>query len=43
MKSIVERQHTHILEGLKTLTEEWGWLVEVLSLVTGHHSVRENE
>ena len=43
MKSIVERQHTPILEGLNALTEERGWVVEVLPLVSGHRSVREKE
>ena len=43
MKSIAERQHTHILEGLNALAEEWGWVVEVLPLVTGQRSVREKE
>ena len=35
MKSISERQHAPILEGLNALAEEWGWRVEVLPLVTG--------
>jgi hypothetical protein len=43
MKSIVERQHTPNLEGLNALTEERGWVVEVLPLVVGHRSVREKE
>ncbi len=43
MKSIVERQHTPNLEGLNALTEERGWVVEVLPLVTEHRSVREKE
>ncbi len=29
MKSIAERQHTPILEGLNALAEERGWVVEV--------------
>ena len=41
MKSITERQHTPIFEGLITLSEEWGWVVEVLPLVTGERSVME--
>ena len=43
MKSIAERQHTPILEGLNALTEERGWVVEVLPLVAGQRSVREKE
>jgi hypothetical protein len=35
--------HTPILEGLNALTEEWGWVVEVLPLVAGQRSVREKE
>ena len=31
MKAIAERQHTPILEGLNALTEERGWVVEVLN------------
>jgi len=30
MKSIAERQHTPILEGLNALAEERGWVVKVL-------------
>ena len=43
MKSIAESHHTPILEGLNALTEERGWMVEVLPLVAGQRSVRENE
>jgi hypothetical protein len=43
MKSIVERQHTPILEGLNVLTGEWGWVVEVIPLVSGQRSVWEKE
>ena len=43
MKSIAERQHTPILEGLNALAEERGWVVEVLPLVAGQRSVREKE
>ncbi len=43
IKSLVERQHTPILEGLNSLTEERGWVVEVLPLVTGQRSVRGKE
>ena len=35
MKSISEKQHTPILEGLNAPTEERGWMVEVLPLVAG--------
>jgi hypothetical protein len=41
MKSIAERQHTPILEGLNALAGERGWVVEVLPLVAGQRSVRE--
>ena len=44
MKSIAERQHTPILEGLSALAEERGWMVEVLlPLVVVQRSVREKE
>ena len=43
MKSIVERQHTPILEGLNAPAEERGWVVEVLPLVAGQRSVRKKE
>ncbi len=43
MKLIAERQHTPILEGLNALSEERGWVVEVLPLVSGQCSVREKE
>jgi hypothetical protein len=43
MKSIEERQHTPILEGLNALAEERGSVVEVLPLVAGQRSVREKE
>jgi ribonuclease HI len=43
MKSIAERQHTPILEGLNALAGERGWVVEVLPLVAGQRSVREKE
>ena len=38
MKSIAERQHTPILEGLNTLVEDWGWVVEVLLLSSNYES-----
>ncbi len=40
MKSIAERPHTPILEGLNALAEERGWVVEVLPLVAGQSLVR---
>jgi hypothetical protein len=43
MKSITERQHAPILEGLNTLSEERGWVMEVLPLVTRQRSVRDKE
>jgi hypothetical protein len=41
MKSTAEKQQTTILGGLTALTEERGWVVEVLPLVAGQRSVRE--
>jgi hypothetical protein len=43
MKSIEERQHTAILEGLNILPGERGWVVDVLPLVAGQRSVRGKE
>ena len=43
MRAIAAKQHTPILEGLNALTEERGWVVEVLPLVAGQRSVREKE
>ena len=43
MKSITERHHTPILEGLNVLEEEWGWEVDVLPLVTGHRSGKKSD
>ena len=43
MKSIAERQHTPILEGLNALPEERGWMLEVLPLVVVQRWVREKE
>jgi hypothetical protein len=40
MKSI-KRLHAPILEGLNVLTEQRGWVVEILPLVVGQRSVRE--
>ncbi len=43
IKSIAERQHTPILEGLNALAAERGWVVEVLPLVAGQRSFREKQ
>ena len=43
MKSTAEKQQTTIVEGLNALTEERGWVVEVLPLVAGQPSVRETQ
>ena len=43
MKTVAEKHHTPILEGLNALAKERGWKVEVLPLVVGQKSVRENE
>jgi hypothetical protein len=37
----VEEKHTPILTGLRTLSEERGWEVDVVPLVVGHRLVRE--
>jgi hypothetical protein len=41
MWKVVEKQHTPILTGLRTLSEERGWEVDVVPLVVGHRLVRE--
>jgi hypothetical protein len=41
MLMVSENQHTPILTGLRTLTEERGWEVDVVPLVVGQWSVRE--
>ena len=43
MGTVAEKQHTPILTGLRVLVEERGWVVEVMPLVTGQRSVREEE
>jgi hypothetical protein len=43
MWKMVEKQHTPILMGLRSLTEERGWEVEVVPLVSGQWSVRDKE
>jgi hypothetical protein len=43
IKSIGERHYTPILEGQTTLSEERGWVVEVLPPASGQCSVREKE
>ena len=41
MWKVEEKQHTPILTGLRALTEERGWEVDVIPLVVGRRSVRE--
>ncbi len=43
MKSIAERQHTPILEGLNALAGERGWVLVVLPLGAGQRWIREKE
>jgi hypothetical protein len=43
MWKVSEKQHTPVLTGLRTLSEERGWEVEVVPLVAGQRSVREKE
>ena len=43
MKSIEEKHHLTILEGLNALAEERGWVVEVLPLVAGQRSIKEKK
>ena len=43
MWKVSDKQHTPILTGLRALTEERGWEVEVVPLVAGQRSVREKE
>jgi hypothetical protein len=43
MWKVVENQYTPILTGLRVLTSERGWEVEVVPLVVGRRSVREKE
>ncbi len=43
MWKVADNQHTPILTGLRTLTGERGWEVEVVPLVAGQRSVREKE
>ncbi len=43
MWRVSENQHTPIMIGLRTLTEEREWEVSVVPVVTGHRSVREKE
>jgi hypothetical protein len=40
---VADKMHTPILTGLRTLTAERGWEVEVVPLVVGQWSVRETE
>ncbi len=41
MWKVTEKQYTPILTGLRTLTEERGWEVDVVLLVVGQRSFRE--
>ena len=41
MWKVTKKQHTPILTGLRALTEERGWEADVVPLVVGHRSVRE--
>jgi hypothetical protein len=41
MCKVAEKQHTPILTGFRNLAEERGWEVDVVPLVVGHRSVRE--
>ena len=43
MWTVTEKQHTPILTGLRSLVEERGWEVDVVPLVVGQRSVREEE
>ena len=43
MRKVVEKQHTPILTGLKTLAGDRGWEVEVVPLVMSQRSVNEKE
>jgi hypothetical protein len=40
---VVDKQHTPILTGLRTLVVERGWEVEVVPMVVGQWSVREKK
>jgi len=43
MWKVVEKQHTPFLTGLRVLTTDRGWQVEVVPLVVGQRSVKEKE
>ncbi len=43
MRRVTEQQHTPILTGLRALTTDRGWEVEVAPLVAGQRSVKEKE
>ena len=43
MWKVAEKQHTPILTGLRTLTTERGWELEVVPLIVGQWSVKEKE
>jgi hypothetical protein len=43
MRKVVEKQHTPILTGLRSLSVDREWDVEVVPLVVGQRSVKEKE
>ena len=43
MWRVADKQHAPILTGLRALTGEGGWEIEVVPLVVGQRSVREKE
>ena len=43
MRKVAEKQHIPILTGLRSLSEDRDWEVEVFPLVAGQRSVREKE
>ena len=43
MRKVVEKQYTPILTGLRALSGDRDWEVEVVPLVVGQRSVKENE
>ena len=43
MWKVVEKKHTPVLTGLRTVTGDRDWEVEVVPLVVGQRSVKEKE
>jgi hypothetical protein len=43
IRRVTEQQHTPIITGLKSLSVNRGWEVEVVPLVSQHRSVKEKE